>query len=381
MRILKIAYNNINMFNNGFDVDFFAEDRVVDLNHVFRVYKYIYQQNVIAFTGINASGKTTALRLLNSTMDLLLMNKRLIDVYFPEGIIREGSLIEAYFYLDNFFYKYSAEIGFKTDDFIISENIGKYYFINEKIYHKSESAIKRKSDIFLFGENDLEMDRKDIVGKNEFLREQDSIIYAYTQKCKSVNLNMLIDVNFNFLFKKGSVQKEFFELFDSTLKSVLIDEGKSKIEFKNQSEVKEIKDFININNVLSSGTIKGINLLYKLKRVFETGGYMIIDEIENHLHKKLVQAIIGFFNDALVNSNGATLIFSTHYAEILDAIDRKDSIYLMRKSDTYGLEALKYSTEIKRNDLKKSEVYLSNFINGTAPGYEEIMNVRNFLCP
>jgi AAA15 family ATPase/GTPase len=52
-----------------------------------------------------------------------------------------------------------------------------------------------------------------------------------------------------------------------------------------------------IVKVLSSGTIKGINFLENTYSVLKNGGYLIIDEIENHMHKKLVQTIIRFFTD------------------------------------------------------------------------------------
>ena len=135
-----------------------------------------------------------------------------------------------------------------------------------------------------------------------------------------------------------------------------------------------------IVKVLSSGTIKGINFLENTYSILKNGGYLIIDEIENHMHKKLVQTIIRFFTDPDMNKHGATLIFSTHYVEIIDTIDRKDNIYILRKDKDSSAECIKYSNEIKRNDIKKSEVFLANIIDGTAPNYEDIKIVRDFLC-
>ena len=83
-----------------------------------------------------------------------------------------------------------------------------------------------------------------------------------------------------------------------------------------------------------------------------------------------------------MNPHGACLVFTTHYTEILDMIDRKDNIYITRRErkDPKALEALNYSDEVRRNDVKKSEVFLSNYIPGTAPSYENIRALENQLC-
>lgn len=42
-----------------------------------------------------------------------------------------------------------------------------------------------------------------------------------------------------------------------------------------------------IEKYLSSGTIKGINVFMNALLCFVEGGYLIVDELENHLMKKL----------------------------------------------------------------------------------------------
>ena len=81
------------------------------------------------------------------------------------------------------------------------------------------------------------------------------------------------------------------------------------------------------------------------------------------------------------HKHGACLIFSTHYAEILDFMDRKDNIYITRRNQTdTSIELLNYASEVKRNDVKKSDVILSNYIEGTAPSYESIQALEDYLC-
>lgn len=52
-----------------------------------------------------------------------------------------------------------------------------------------------------------------------------------------------------------------------------------------------------------------------------------------------------------INKNGATILFSTHYSELLDEFDRNDSIYIVRNKEGIGVENL--SNILKRNDIKK----------------------------
>lgn len=118
-----------------------------------------------------------------------------------------------------------------------------------------------------------------------------------------------------------------------------------------------------------------------VESVLQTGGYLIIDELENHMNKELVRMITDIFKNERINKHGACLIFSTHYAEILDFMDRKDNIYITRRNQTdASIELLNYASEVKRNDIKKSDVILSNYIEGTAPSYESIQALEDYLC-
>ena len=65
------------------------------------------------------------------------------------------------------------------------------------------------------------------------------------------------------------------------------------------------------------------------QEVLKDGGYLIVDEIENHFNKEIVSTLIRFFMDGKINKNGGMLIFSTHYPELLDEYDRNDSILLL----------------------------------------------------
>ena len=76
--------------------------------------------------------------------------------------------------------------------------------------------------------------------------------------------------------------------------------------------------------------------------------------------------------------NGGTLIFSTHYPELLDEYDRNDSIFITRNRNGITVENL--SNILKRNDIKKSDAYQSGFLEGTTPTYEAYMQLKKGIA-
>ena len=196
---------------------------------------------------------------------------------------------------------------------------------------------------------------------------------------------MIPTTNNNILVQLDSPAPEVLHVFDVNLDELTIsnkdDNFTYTIKFKNDPQLLNITTPLRLGNVLSSGTIKGQNIMMLIEDVLQTGGYLIVDELENHMNKELVRMITDIFKNERINRYGACLIFSTHYAEILDFMDRKDNIYITRRNQTdASIELLNYASEVKRNDVKKSDVILSNYIEGTTPSYESIQALEDYLC-
>ena len=104
----------------------------------------------------------------------------------------------------------------------------------------------------------------------------------------------------------------------------------------------------------------------------------MVDEVENHFNKEIVTTLMRFFMDSSLNKNGGTLIFSTHYPELLDEYDRNDSIFITRNRN--GITAENLSDILKRNDIKKSDAYQSGFLEGTTPMYEAYMRLKKSIA-
>jgi predicted ATPase len=377
MKILRIKYENIELFKEGLCIDFSAIDKVNDKSYVSLIQNSIYTQKVLGVVGINASGKSTALRLIRLAMDIVLGDEGIVQRRIPTGIIRDDSRLSVDFYYDDNFYRLESIFNEKVindnNEFVIG-------FKNERIYKKSKSKVKSKKDIYVYHDEDI-IHRREKFEEQIFsmLKPEDSIIHIITKNVNKPYTEMIRETNINIYRVNGKAETEFINLFDESIESIQNNDDNIEICFKENDSSYQCKKSLG-SEFLSSGTIKGGNLLYLANYVLKTGGYLLVDEIENHMHKELVLAILDFFIDENTNRYGATIIFSTHYAELLDSFERKDNIYITRKKENYSCEMVRYSDEVKRNDIKKSEIFLSNFIEGTAPSYESIERVRKYLC-
>ena len=114
-----------------------------------------------------------------------------------------------------------------------------------------------------------------------------------------------------------------------------------------------------------------------LLETLKSGGYLLVDEIENHFNKEIVSTIIRFFMDDSLNKNGGVLIYTSHYPELLDEYDRNDCIYIMRNQK--GITVDNLSSLLNRNDIKKSDLYQSDFFEGTAPKYDAYIKLKKKL--
>ena len=109
----------------------------------------------------------------------------------------------------------------------------------------------------------------------------------------------------------------------------------------------------------------------------KTGTDLIIDEIENHFHKTLVENLVNLYKDKSVNKKNATLIFTTHYCELLDLFGRSDNIYISKYDHGIRLENM-YEKYKFRNELSKSNKFYNNEFN-TNVSYEALMNFKKEL--
>lgn len=191
---------------------------------------------------------------------------------------------------------------------------------------------------------------------------------------------MLRYTNINKLTLAEDCSVELIGFFDPNIEYINVENNNGgiggRLKFFGKDEIK-LEHIADVDRYLSSGTIKGINTFLSAIKMFSSGGYLIIDELENHFNHEIVSTLVRLFMDEKVNKAGASLVFSTHYAEILNEFDRNDCIYIVRNKGGITIDNL--STLLKRNDIKKSEAYESGFLSGTTPSYDSYINLKRHL--
>lgn len=375
MKLLKIKAAGIPLFKNSVEIDFITEQKVTEYSRekLYNIFLNHYQNNVVSIVGINASGKTSLLKVLSFSINLL-NNKPINSIPCNEildGITEEQpAIFENYFYSQNQIYCLRTTVKRHTD---------RYYIAEESLISKKITKSMRKASVFDFSAKTSVVERN---VNEQYLLDDVSIIVAFNKKIKeSIQItDMLQDTNTNILRISKDFPTELLAFFDPSVDYLKINSERKKTEihlkFKNKDEI-ILNRFEELNKFLSSGTIKGINTFVYAMESFKTGGYILIDEIENHFNQEIVSTLIRFFQDPEINPNGAVLVFSTHYSELLDEFERNDNIYIVRNTD--GISTQKLSDILKRNDIKKSEAFQSGYLGGTTIDYNPYLALRKML--
>ena len=385
MRLLKVFIKNMPRFKENIDIDFITKQRVAenDKEKLFNVfsnnYTEIYTNQVISFIGLNASGKTTILKAISFVINLL-NNEALNNIKSKEILndlsVSEKVTITSFFYNDNSVYKLETVIAKKINPV---DNEEKLIITEERLWEKDANKVKTKKSLFDFKDSDMRIERNE---KEQFLLNDVSVMIAINKE-KQSNFplrDMLMWTNHNMLNILGKFPKELLTFLDPSIEyfkcSVEKKSADIRLKFYGSEEI-ILNRPSEIEKYLSSGTIKGINVFMNALLCFIEGGYLIVDELENHFNEEIVTTLIRFFMNPNVNRNGATLIYSTHYSELLDEYERNDCIYIVRNRG--GIYAENLSLILKRNDIKKSEAYESGYLEGTVPVYEAYMALKKVL--
>jgi hypothetical protein len=106
----------------------------------------------------------------------------------------------------------------------------------------------------------------------------------------------------------------------------------------------------------SHGTQKLFALSGPWLDALEKGYILLIDELHDALHPKLVSYLVSLFNSSTINKNGAQLIFTTHETSIMNQnIFRRDQIWFCEKnkeSETSFYPLTDYSPRKGRENLE-----------------------------
>ena len=377
MKLLKLAIAGLPLFNGELAIEFAAAQRVSQENaeNMYNFFGRIYQNNALAVVGINASGKTSVLKVITFVMGMLRSNLPINNL--PCHEVLDGLTAENEVVIKSFFYSVLGQLHYLRT--VIRKNNDRYYIATEELKSKSVTKNMPKKSIYDFDDVETEIVRNE---REEYLLDDMSIMVAFNKRSNdSISfVDMLQLTDTNQLAILDDVPMEMIAFFDPCIEYLHFQDTKKgsdiRLKFYGKEEM-VLANVADLNHYLSSGTIKGINTFVYAMRTFETGGYLIVDEVENHFNKEIVSTLIRFYRDKRVNPNGAVLVFTTHYAELLDEFERNDNIYIVR--NRHGITVQNMSDVLTRNDIKKSEAYESGFLEGTVPVYESYMSLKKML--
>ncbi len=378
MRILRIQAEGLPLYKKPFDISFYAVQRVQNchLQSVHNLFGNIYINTVEALAGINASGKTTALETISFTS--MLLSAAPLSSNFVPKILAENvqTVFDIDFFADGKIYHLMSEM-IRTRRPAGGSGIR---ILSEKLWRKNATSKTNKTNLLDFSGIDPVRNRNHA---DEYLPDDVSIMIAENKQRQDttsfVDLALFTDFNL-YLPDGGIVPTEIISLLDPSIEYITVESIEKKkitrLKFYGQKEL-VLSNPAELYNYLSSGTVKGVTVFTAAAKVLKQGGYLIVDEIENHFNRELVVSLLRLFMDQKTNPKGAVIIFSTHYPELLDEIDRNDAVFITRNCQ--GLTIDNMNTLLKRNDIRKSEAFQSNYLGGTAPKYEALLALQKSI--
>lgn len=370
MKLLRVVASNFKNCCDNFTIDFVAisrktsEDREYELQ---AIADGLHTFNTAAFVGKNASGKTTAVELLDCCYSILgdfcLENKH----YAYDGI-----KLEIIFYHEGFIYRYRTELG------SVATLSNKASFINQTLEQKKYYKSKCKG---IYTDDDFAP-----VPNIGALPEDTSIVFFVLKKKETRAIYFDCDGEgantYRLMFKALkkydiplATLSHILRIFDENIREItMLDEHNFRIQFRHGEQVMSDKELLYF---LSSGTTKGMLLYTFVAASLKYGFDLIIDEVEDHFHKTLVENMLSLYKDKSVNRHNATLIFTTHYCEVLDLFNRQDNIWISKANGRVTLSNM-YEDYDLRPELLKSKQFYNNAFQ-TSVNYEDLMKLKKEL--
>ena len=373
MKLLRVVASNFKNCCDNFTIDFIAKSRKTSEDKEYELQEIadsLHAFNTVAFVGKNASGKTTAVDLLDCCYSILgdfcVENKH----YRYDGI-----KLEFVFYHEGFIYRYRTELGSGTT---LSN---KASFINQTLEQKKYYKSKLKSiytDDGFEPVSNISALPEDISIVFFVLKEKETRAAYFDCDREGANTYQLV---FNALKKYKiplSTLSHIIRIFDDSICELSMeDEHYFRLKFEGDQPREEIMSGEELRYFLSSGTAKGMLLYTFVIASLNHGFDLIIDDIENHFPKTLVAYILSLYKDKSVNRYNSTLIFTTHNCEILDLFNRQDNIWLSKANGKISLRNMHDAHELDPKLLKSKQFYNNAFQSSV--NYEYLMRLKKVL--
>jgi AAA15 family ATPase/GTPase len=429
----KISIDNFQGISNRITLDFIAHSRNKEiLKSVVKTHDGIYLYRLAGIIGGNASGKTSIINAISKVGNIItspvmsfnieeeiekvnkLMEKNQENIeeirnlwntinsstdIHVQNMRRESEDteidVEMYISDDENEDKLTGYYRYKVRFNGINSKITQEYFSYRNKYSAKEKIIININDInqsqiyyinkYFNNISDFEIRNiKEIEEKHK---------YCAVFKAHYINNSAIIDTSENCNYKKLSYIdwfKKSPEFFKSLIK--IVDTKIKDIVVETDSEYESLiyildKECKITGDELSTGTKRFLNLIRYVIEIIEKNGVLVIDEIEQNIHKELIELIIKLFGE--IQHKNAQILFTTHYPEIFDIIDinnnkvfKQDSIFIINNCN-YDITVEKLSKILIDGKRVKGDALVSSLYKNRKischPDREQIFNfLENF---
>ena len=370
MKILGIRATGFKNCVDNFGIDFVAKSKKTSEDKEYELLEIaegLYVYSTVGIVGKNASGKTSTLELLDWCCDILgtfrLSGKK--SNY-------HGISLEILFYEEGYIYKYTVELD--NADTLDDRAIFKNQKLFRKKYYKTKinQLISEEWKEKYMSEEEIPEDFSIVF----FVLKRSTIREIYYDSSMEDEKGFLTTFKVMDIFKLDhKFLTHILKIFDENITGLRqIDDNNYLLIYQGKETSYSAEE---LYRFLSSGTTKGINLYITAVMSLRMGFDLVVDEIENHFHRTLVENLILLYKDKKVNKKNATLYFSTHYCELLDLFNRSDNIWITHSKGKVEISNMYEEYGIRTELLKSRKFYQNTF--DTAINYEALMHLKKEL--
>lgn len=172
--------------------------------------------------------------------------------------------------------------------------------------------------------------------------------------------DFLEEISFLKFYKRNNkMMEQILKIVDPKIESIRI-----KPDSDEEELIYQLKTGGDITREeLSTGTKRFLSLIYNAMNVIKSKGVLLIDEIEENMHKELIFLVLRLF--VQLDNNSTQIIFTTNLPEIFDCLNeseqklfKQDAIYLLNNISG-NVEAKKMSQIIINGKRIKGDALVS----------------------
>lgn len=167
---------------------------------------------------------------------------------------------------------------------------------------------------------------------------------------------------------------DYLSAFDNSIVDFKVEVIKGETEDDEKLKIDAVHKMVDGNGFASiplqqesAGTLKMFALYPWVNDILQSGGVLVVDELNAKLHPLLVRVFTQTFLNKELNPNNAQLIFTTHDSWQLNAnLLRRDEIWFTEKQDN-GISRLYSLADFVDEDgakIRKDENYEKNYLLG-----------------